>query len=190
MLDVVFTWVAAVATGGFTTIGDVTLAPAAVMLLVVAMVLGGSAGSTAGGFKLRRAAWLGKAVAGQFRDTWSRGGRLPLRRRGGGPRRGARPGSWRWGTSSASTSRRSWSAPSPCSPSCPGGRTCRRPPSRRRSALSNVGLTSGLTDAGLPGAAKAVLVVLMWLGRLEVFAVLVLLQAPLRRVARQESRPR
>ncbi len=43
------------------------------------------------------------------------------------------------------------------------------------SALATVGLSSGLSSAGLPDVLKAVLCVDMWLGRLEIIAVLVLL---------------
>ncbi|WP_435176954.1 TrkH family potassium uptake protein [Halorussus sp. AFM4] len=45
------------------------------------------------------------------------------------------------------------------------------------SAVSAVGLTTGITDAGMPTAAKLTLVVVMWAGRLEVFPVLVLLRS-------------
>ncbi|UPW01486.1 TrkH family potassium uptake protein [Halorussus gelatinilyticus] len=45
------------------------------------------------------------------------------------------------------------------------------------SAVSAVGLSTGITDAGMPGSAKLTLVVVMWAGRLEVFPVLVLLRS-------------
>jgi trk system potassium uptake protein TrkH len=43
------------------------------------------------------------------------------------------------------------------------------------SALCTVGLTSGLTGPDLPAAAKLVLVVLMWLGRLEIIIAISLI---------------
>jgi trk system potassium uptake protein TrkH len=47
------------------------------------------------------------------------------------------------------------------------------------SALSNVGLSTGLTSASLPWLSKLILVLLMWMGRLEITAVLVLVGLPL-----------
>jgi len=49
------------------------------------------------------------------------------------------------------------------------------------SAQSNVGLSAGITGAGMPAPAKAVLVVNMWVGRLEIIPVAVLVGAALRR---------
>ncbi|GAA4469320.1 TrkH family potassium uptake protein [Nibrella saemangeumensis] len=43
------------------------------------------------------------------------------------------------------------------------------------SALNNVGLSIGITDHALRPAAKWTLIVLMWIGRLEIYAVVVLL---------------
>lgn len=45
------------------------------------------------------------------------------------------------------------------------------------SAASAVGLTTGITGAGMPTAGKLTLVAVMWAGRLEVFPVLVLLRS-------------
>ena len=44
------------------------------------------------------------------------------------------------------------------------------------SALGGVGLSSGLAGPDLPTAAKAVLMCLMWLGRLEIVPALVLVR--------------
>lgn len=44
------------------------------------------------------------------------------------------------------------------------------------SAVSAVGLTAGPTDVAMPTTAKLTLVFVMWVGRLEVFPVLVLLR--------------
>ena len=49
------------------------------------------------------------------------------------------------------------------------------------SAQSNVGLDSGITGPDMPTAAKAVLVLNMWVGRLEIIPVVVLIGAVLRR---------
>ena len=49
------------------------------------------------------------------------------------------------------------------------------------SAQSNVGLDSGITGPGMPDTAKAMLIVNMWVGRLEIIPVAVLLSAVFRR---------
>jgi len=50
------------------------------------------------------------------------------------------------------------------------------------SAQSNVGLDSGITGATMPAPAKAMLIVNMWVGRLEIIPVAVLVGAVLRRL--------
>ncbi|GAA0274392.1 TrkH family potassium uptake protein [Halobacterium noricense] len=49
------------------------------------------------------------------------------------------------------------------------------------SAQSNVGLDSGITGPGMPDTAKAMLIINMWVGRLEIIPVAVLLGAIFRR---------
>lgn len=49
------------------------------------------------------------------------------------------------------------------------------------SAQSNVGLDSGITGPTMPETAKAMLIVNMWVGRLEIIPVAVLLGAVFRR---------
>ncbi|WP_037325186.1 TrkH family potassium uptake protein [Salinimicrobium terrae] len=55
------------------------------------------------------------------------------------------------------------------------------------SALSNVGLSTGITGAGMPENAKYLLSLLMWLGRLEIMAVIILLISPLYLMKRKVS---
>ncbi len=52
------------------------------------------------------------------------------------------------------------------------------------SAQSNVGLDSGITGPAMPDAAKAMLIVNMWVGRLEIIPVAVLLGSVLQRLNR------
>jgi trk system potassium uptake protein TrkH len=49
------------------------------------------------------------------------------------------------------------------------------------SAEGNVGLTTGVTNATMPGHLKVVLIIEMWVGRLEIFPVLTLLAVPFRK---------
>lgn len=46
------------------------------------------------------------------------------------------------------------------------------------SALSNVGLSTGVTGAGMPENAKYIISLMMWLGRLEIMAIVILLISP------------
>ena len=50
------------------------------------------------------------------------------------------------------------------------------------SALSSVGLSVGITEVELSDAGKSILIVLMWLGRLEIVAALFVIWLPLRRI--------
>ncbi|OSP05072.1 potassium transporter Trk [Halorubrum ezzemoulense DSM 17463] len=52
------------------------------------------------------------------------------------------------------------------------------------SAQSNVGLDSGVTGATMPGTAKAMLIINMWVGRLEIIPVAVLIGSVVRRLDR------
>ncbi len=49
------------------------------------------------------------------------------------------------------------------------------------SALSTVGLTSGIVNPSLPTLLKFVLIILMWMGRVEIFPVFILCYAILRK---------
>jgi trk system potassium uptake protein TrkH len=50
------------------------------------------------------------------------------------------------------------------------------------SAQSNVGLSSGITGPGMPDTAKAMLIINMWVGRLEIIPIAVLLGSILQRL--------
>jgi trk system potassium uptake protein TrkH len=45
------------------------------------------------------------------------------------------------------------------------------------SAQSTVGLSSGITDPGMPATIELVFIFQMWVGRLEIFPVIILLRA-------------
>jgi trk system potassium uptake protein TrkH len=47
------------------------------------------------------------------------------------------------------------------------------------SALGSVGLSTGITEAQMPAAAKLCLTMLMWLGRLEIISAVMLLTLPI-----------
>ncbi|GJD18143.1 cation transporter [Rivularia sp. IAM M-261] len=61
-LDSVFQWVSALGTCGFETVDLQNWSSSAKLLLILGMVVGGAAGSTVGGLKLNRLVFFGKAV--------------------------------------------------------------------------------------------------------------------------------
>jgi trk system potassium uptake protein TrkH len=67
-LDSLFQWVSALGTCGFETVDLDSWSPSSKLLLSLAMVIGGTAGSTVGGLKLRRLVVFYKAVTWRFRQ--------------------------------------------------------------------------------------------------------------------------
>lgn len=55
------------------------------------------------------------------------------------------------------------------------------------SAQSNVGLDAGITGPAMPWPAKGMLILNMWVGRLEIIPVAVLLRAIFRRFGRDQG---
>ncbi len=66
-LHTVFQWASALGTCGFNTIDLYDWSDSAKLLLTLAMIIGGTAGSTVGGFKLNRLVFLCKAIIWRFR---------------------------------------------------------------------------------------------------------------------------
>ncbi|MGV2827356.1 potassium transporter TrkG [Myxosarcina sp. GI1(2024)] len=58
------------------------------------------------------------------------------------------------------------------------------------SALGSVGLSTGITHPDLPWLGKLVLIVLMWMGRLEIFPVLLLVSLPIGLINRRVNKHR
>jgi trk system potassium uptake protein TrkH len=156
MWDAAFQVVSATGTCGFAT-ASVGGLPLTMLLLVAAMFIGGSAGSTAGGLKIGRLRRLLRLAIGRktehampdeptialLRISVAFVVTLPL----GVITLGLTVPTASWIELLFETT----------------------------SALCTVGLTSGLTGPDLPAAAKLVLVVLMWLGRLEIIIAISLI---------------
>lgn len=160
-----FEAMSALATAGFTSReSGADLVPLVLLPLTLAMLVGASAGSTAGGFKLAR---FRRLVFGGARD-------IP-----GGHRLSESVAATRWlaalyaGAFLAGTvalalgSKSGWTASA----------------FEAASALGTVGLSSGLTSADASAPARWTLILLMWIGRLEVVAVLSLIVFPARRAS-------
>jgi len=50
------------------------------------------------------------------------------------------------------------------------------------SALGNVGLSTGTTSGNMPTDLKVILIIEMWVGRLEIFPVLMLILSPFKKL--------
>lgn len=178
VLAVVFQWTSALATAGFSTVDLATWGPGALLLLVAAMLVGGSSGSTAGGIKLSRVSWLAKALVTRLRAA-EPGQRESLHY-------------WDGQQVSAEQSRKAeahaggfvllW-----MSTLLAGVITVSvlEPTARTMhvlfdvtSSLSNVGLDAGVVGGDLGSTTKIVFTVLMLVGRLEILGLVVLLRAP------------
>lgn len=168
VLDSVFQWASAAGTAGFATDPELQRwATPALALLMAAMFVGAPSGSTGGGWKLDRLLWSCKAVVRWLRGstaiTWD-GGYVRRDRAETIVRHAAMLGAL-WllsvlvgaGTIAALTD-------------APLGSVL----FDVTSAVSSVGLSTGVIDVELNGAAKGVFVALMYLGRLELLLALTL----------------
>lgn len=180
LVAVGFTWASAATTTGFTATAVPSLTSAVTLVVIGGMLIGGSTESTAGGIKLARVAWLIKASG-----VW-------LARVAGLRAPGA---DWRYDGRALHDEQAERHVQRAAlivvvytvtlavgtlalALSLGAGATTQEVLFEATSAVGTVGLSSGVTDAALPWHAKAILTVLMWMGRLEVLAVLVLLVSP------------
>ena len=180
LLDAVFQAVSALATCGFASESPGGWSPGALLVLVTAMIVGGSAGSTTGGLKLARAAWLFKAAVAQVSNGMRPiGGRATMTFDGEDVSEEEAASAIAHAAGLALL----WLATLgiatlalvlllPDSSAAEIG-------FEAASALGSVGLTTGITGPSLPLGAELILIALMWLGRLEIVAVIVVLLIPL-----------
>ncbi|MEM6288717.1 MAG: potassium transporter TrkG [Bacteroidota bacterium] len=143
--DAAFQWTSALATAGFSTTSLNAWGPVPMLVLVGAMVVGGSSGSTAGGFKLGRLVALASPE---------------------GPRRAALRQLGRVAAALAAGTVL-LVVLTEAAPLAALFETA--------SALSTVGLTAGVTGPELEPGGRLVLIGLMWMGRLEIAAAIALL---------------
>ena len=162
--------VSAQTTAGFSTLDLGTVAPSGQLALIASMVVGGEVGSTAGGLKLLRFLVLARLVGSRvLRASLAPNAVQPLRL--GGTRLDAREieGAAALALAYGVMLVLSWLA----------FLAYGHPPMDAlfdvASALGTVGLSSGLTGPDLEPALKVVLCFDMLLGRVEIFALLVLL---------------
>ena len=176
--SLVFNAISASTTAGFSVGEAHQVVGAVAAVAMVSMLIGGAAGSTGGGLKVSRVVWMIKAAGrwhprgGRFDDDqpycWD-GGSVPS---GDGQARvfGAAAIATTWfATLAAGTI-----ALIAFNPTATVGASF----FEAISAMSGVGLSSGLTSDDLDTASKSTLSALMILGRIEITAVLVLLTQP------------
>lgn len=174
--DVAFQWITALTTCGYMT-SDLSMWPNGPLLVLMAgMLVGGASGSTAGGLKLMRVAWIGKGLVGRLRELSSRPtSRVPHREDG----REVVGEVARQRIRSAALLLALWLlvlfaagvimlSELPDEPSL-------HVLFETVSALATAGLSTGMTGGDFPTTAKLTLIIVMWMGRLEITAVLVLL---------------
>ncbi|NIR29960.1 MAG: TrkH family potassium uptake protein [Gammaproteobacteria bacterium] len=176
-LDSLFQWTSALATAGFGTVRLDTWSPTAQLLLSLAMVCGGAAGATTGGLKLRRVVLLGNAAFARLRGVALHPWRLMEHKAMADDEthavralEAAAVMAALWATVILVGTLLLLHAVGP-------GAALEEVILEVSSALSNVGLTSGIAGPDLHWSGRVGLILIMWMGRLEIVPVLVLLSA-------------
>lgn len=178
-LDSAFQAISALTTAGFSTAAIASWSPSALLLLTLAMICGGAAGSTTGGLKLNRVVLLGGAVATRVRSIVRHPWRLMLHR----PiTEHADEGQAVLLIEAATITLVLWMLTLAVGTTMllhvvPTATLFEHALLEVASALGNVGLSSGITGPELHWTGKLTLIVIMWLGRLEIVPVLVLIGA-------------
>lgn len=160
-------------TTGFATLAPAALPPAAVALLLPAMAMGGSVGSTAGGVKLLRVLFLAALLRAALRRAVAPPHAVVETRLAGQPVAAA-------DAARAVTLMALFALVAGVSwlPFVAAGHDPLHALFEVVSATATTGLSTGITSAGLSPGLKAVLCADMLLGRVEIVALLVLLYPP------------
>lgn len=175
-LQRLFHWVSALTTTGF-QVGPLDQAGIpSVLLLTLAMTAGAMAGSTGGGIKQIRILYMLKAISWWLRGTLGRPHEVMRYRLNGNPLSQSKA---RAGVEAASVLLAIWVVLMFLGVFAllhilPTDTRLENVIFEIASAQSNVGLSTGITHADLPLAGKLVLMLAMWMGRLEIVPVLVL----------------
>jgi trk system potassium uptake protein TrkH len=175
-LDAVFQWSSAITTGGFSTLSIEDWSPTSHLLLSLAMVCGGAAGATTGGLKLKRVILLVQGASARIRGLALHPWRLMEHKPIADPEAEVHAVRtleaaaimavlWTMTTFLGTVLLLHAAGPQV---------SLHQAILEVSSALGNVGLTSGITTAELCWPGKLSLVLIMWMGRLEIVPVLVL----------------
>jgi len=177
-----FEWVSALTTCGYSTMKLSFFSPMAKLLLIMGMFVGGTTGSTAGGLKIKRLTYLVSGVILRILSITPQKEKVITKKRG--KMTDEPPGvvlpsvekSERLVTAEvlftlwATTLFLAWFL---MLHYVPKGRALDAL-FEVTSAMSNVGLSSGIVSPELPTFAKAIFMFLMWIGRLEIIPAFVL----------------
>lgn len=187
LVDTVFQWVSALTTCGFNTVQVKPWSEGAKLLMAIAMIIGGTAGSTTGGIKLNRFVFLLKAVVWRFRRIallphemmrYQLDGEILKEPEANRRIEAAAVIAFLWmiflaiGVLILSQLQL---------PQYSLSDTI----FEIASALGSVGLSTGITHPDLPWLGKLVLIVCMWMGRLEIIPVLLLLSLPVKTISQR-----
>ncbi|WP_447962943.1 TrkH family potassium uptake protein [Nitrospira sp. Ecomares 2.1] len=188
-IDKIFQWTSALGTCGFSSVDLASWSQAALLFLTMGMLTGGMAGSTTGGLKLKRVIWLWKGVRWRLESLWLREDQTAQFRYDGkevtdrhAMRHVGFAGilAFLYGLTLVTGALLLFLI-------LGDGYILSDILFETASALGSVGLSVGITRPDLPAAAKGTLIFLMWLGRLEIIAVIILLTLPFVRVFRNRS---
>ncbi|MGB7084864.1 MAG: TrkH family potassium uptake protein [Phormidesmis sp.] len=179
-VDSIFQWVSALTTCGFGTQSLQFWSSGNKLLLSLAMVIGGAAGSTVGGIKLSRLLILADTAACRFRRTTLTPRQITIRRINGKP---LTPKQANREIEDAVAIALLWIVSIVLGVLIllrlvPLEYTLSDVIFEVSSALGSAGLSTGITGASMHWLGKCVLIVCMWMGRLEIIPVLMLLGAP------------
>ena len=174
-----FQTASAFGTAGFSTVslGDWHSAPLTVLILC--MLIGGASGATTGGVKADRILLLCRGIGWRLQRLF---GRDSEQRVLDGDRVSAEDARIRVETAATLVSLWMLTALAGClvlAPVAGEEWDFTQIGFEVMSALGSVGLSVGITGADLPASGKWLLIVLMWLGRLELFAVFALFWMPI-----------
>ena len=171
-----FHWISALTTTGFQVAPLDQASTPSVLLLTLAMTAGAMAGSTGGGIKQVRILYVLKGISWRLRSIRGPPHEVMRYRLGGHPLSKSKA---RSGVEAASVLLAIWTVllffgVFALLHVLPADTRLETVIFEVASAQSNVGLSTGLTNADLPLVGKIILMLAMWMGRLEIVPVLVL----------------
>lgn len=177
-----FQWISALCTAGFQSADLAAWGGGAHLLLVLAMVLGGAAGSTCGGVKLSRAYMIYKGLVWRYRSLGLTPHEVPRHEVDG---EGIRADQATRAVEASAILMLAWlavlfGATVLLLHVVPDGVSVTAVMLEVASAQGNVGLSAGVAGPDLPASGKLLLMGVMWIGRLEILPVLMLLMPALR----------
>ncbi len=185
-VDPAFQWISALSTAGLQSVDLNQWSPSGQLLLTLGMLIGGAAGSTVGGLKIVRVALLERGIAWRFQRIRKKPHQLQRYEFNGEV----------WSEEEAQDRIESaailtilwvvvlWTAIVILVHFVPEKYTLAEVILEVASAQGNVGLSTGITNPGLHGLGKITLILVMWMGRLEIAPALVLILAPVDTIRR------